>query len=877
MKYFNTNVDDVIKSLDSKSEGLTESEVKKRLTENGKNKLNESPKKTIIVRFLEQLKNVMIIVLIIAAALSCVVSIIENEPITDTIIIICVVLLNAILGLMQESKADKAITALQKMSVPFITVKRGGKVTKIKTEELVVGDMVILEAGNYVPADLRIIESHSLRVVEAALTGESEPIDKVSEILNDEKLPLADRINMLYSGSDVIYGRGLGIVTATGMNTELGKIATSLVEIKAEETPLQKKMKELSKTLSVIVIFIAIFMFIIGLIQGNKLIDVFMFAIALAVAAIPEGLATVITISLAIGVENMSKKNSIVRKLSSVEALGCTEVICSDKTGTLTQNKMSVRKIVIDNEIYDFNKDSSNEKINRLLHAMILCNDTMIDDDKLLGDPTETSLFAFAKDRKINLKTFIDTNKRIHEIPFDSNRKMMSTINKSENEISFYTKGSLESVLECCTKIEINNNVRKITTDDKVLINKINNDLSSQALRVLAFAYKTVSKEKNKEREKEENLTFIGLVAVIDPPRKEVKDAVEKCYSSGIVPVMITGDNIITAKAIASEINIYTEKNEAITGTELDLMSEDELVNRLENIRVYARVSPENKIRIVKAWKSLGKTVAMTGDGVNDAPALKGADIGIGMGITGTEVSKSVSSMVLADDNFATIVTAVAEGRRIYNNIQNAITYLLASNLCEILIILLGMFLLKGDYHILLPVQILWVNLISDTVPALALAFEKPEKNIMELKPRSQKEPFFTKFITTRIITSAVIKFIALTIIYIYICNHYNHVAASSAVFVLLSIIEILYAMTCRSDRYSLKRIGIFSNSIMTYCVIGTLSLQFLMLSNSVTRSWLSVENLNSSLYPLIIIVAIITFLILEINKIIVAKIFNKK
>lgn len=869
MEYYKYDVNDVLDSLNTSLDGLSDEDASVRLIKNGLNKLDEGKKKTFLSRFFDQLKDIMIIVLLVAAILSFVVSIYEGESYVDAIIILIVVLLNAILGVLQETKADKAIDALQKMNSSFIKVKRNAKIKSIKTEELVMGDIILLEAGDYVPADARVLSSFSLKINESSLTGESDSVLKNFSKLLDKEYSLGDRINMVYSGSSVVYGRGEAVITSTGMNTELGKIATVITSMKDEDTPLQRKMNNLSKTLSIFVVMIAMIMFVIGVIQGDSIIDVFMLAVALCVAAIPEGLAAVITISLAIGVQNMSKKNSIVRKLSAVEALGCTEVICSDKTGTLTQNKMIVKKVYYDSEIKE------GVISDKLKDIMILCNDSKISDKEILGDPTETALFDYCKNLETDIFLFLKNNKRVNELPFDSDRKMMSTIDKINDDYFMHTKGSLESVLEKCTKILIDGKVKKITDKEKKEIFDVNNELSSSAYRVLSFAYKSVL-EVDINNPLEDELIFVGLCAMIDPPREEVSAAVLECFNAGMIPVMITGDNLNTAIAIAREIGIYKDGNDAITGLELDKLSDDELKIKLENIRVYARVSPENKIRIVQAFKSIGKTVAMTGDGVNDAPAIKGADIGIGMGITGTDVSKNVSSMVLADDNFATIIDAVSEGRRIYNNIENAITYLLASNLCEIIIIFFGMFFIIDGNYILLPVQILWINLISDTLPALALAFEKSDYNIMKKKPRKKDEPFFNKFTSSRIIVSALIKSLMVIIVYVYLSGVYNHSVAASSIFIILSIVEILYALSCRSSNKSLIEIGIFSNKKMFICVIGTIFLQIIMLSNSLTRGWLGVTDINSYIYFLIFACIIITFLLLELSKIIIAKIYKK-
>lgn len=873
MNNYNKTVEEIYAELETDEQGLTEKKVSERLEKNGYNKLLANKKKSLFARFIDQLKDVMIIVLICAAVLSLIISILEGESFSDTIIILFVVLLNSILGVAQEVKADNAIEALQNMSVPYIKVRRNNKITSIKSEELVIGDIILIESGDYIPADVRIIESHSFKVVESALTGEAESVEKFSKVIDDMEVPLAERYNISYSGSHAVYGRAEAVVIATGMNTELGKIASVINDMKEELTPLQKKMNELSKILSVLVLFVALIMFIIGLLQGSELIDVFMLAVALAVAAIPEGLAAVITVSLAIGVQKMSKQNSIIRKLSSVEALGSTEVICSDKTGTLTQNKMTVRKIYMNNEILDYTNTISLNDLGIMNNAMILCNDSKINGDIILGDPTETSLINFAKKLKLNINNIIKENERIEELPFDSNRKMMSTINSNNNEVTMYTKGSVEAILNSCSKILINGKEKVLSSEEKNKILETNEKLSNEALRVLGFAYKFTNKKANYD---ENHLVFIGLAAMIDPPRVEVKDAVSKCFKAGMVPIMITGDNINTAIAIAKEVGIYSNNYLAITGLELDKLNDEELLDKIEDIRIYARVSPENKIRIVDAWQSKGKIVAMTGDGVNDAPALKGADIGIGMGISGTEVSKNVSSMVLADDNFATIVTAVEEGRRIYTNIQNAIVYLLASNLTEIIIIFFGIIIAPNETHILIPAQILWINLISDTIPALALAFENAESDIMTKKPRNQKEPFFNKFTTSRIITAAFIKSLILCSIYLFVNSQFSHDMACSVIFILLAAIEILFAFSCRSSNKSILEIGFFSNSKMTFCIIGTLFLQIFVLTNEYTSSWLGVNKISPDLYSLIIITIIGTFLMLEIAKVFIAMLFNK-
>ncbi len=887
-EYYNMSVNETLKDLKSSKNGITPKEAKERLAKYGYNKLKETKKKGFISRFIDQFKNVMLIILIIAAILSAVVSSKTGEPFTDTIIILFVVVLNALLGVIQESKAEKAIEALKSMSLPYIKVKRDNKVLSIKTEELVVGDVVLVEAGDYIPADMRIILNYSLRVEEAALTGESVAIDKKEDkIENDKKVPLADRTNMLYSGSSVVYGRGEAVVVATGMNTELGKIAKAISSQKAEITPLQKKMNELSKILSVLVVIIAIVMFIVGYLSGNPIIDVFMLAISLAVAAIPEGLSAVITITLAIGVQKMAKEKAIIRKLSSVEALGSTEVICSDKTGTLTQNKMTLRRIYLDNNMIDVTDVASMKELKKrgsfndndldiLVNISMLCNDIKFGEDSgkktLLGDPTEAALIEFGQHIGYDKENMDENHKRVDELPFDSTRKMMTTVNEFKDEYMVCTKGAIESILANCNRILVNGKIEKLDLNTKNEILKNNLNMAKSALRVLACAYKITKKEENIDKN-ETNLIFAGLVGMIDPPRKEAKRAVERCFNAGMIPVMITGDNKDTAIAIAKELGILKENDEALTGAELDAMSDKELYKRVEKIKVYARVSPENKIRIVKAWKKHGKTVAMTGDGVNDAPALKGADIGVGMGITGTEVSKSVSSMILADDNFATIVVAVKEGRRIYNNIQNVIVYLLASNLAEVLIIFLATLF---NRTILLPIHLLWINLVTDTIPAIALGFEKEEKNIMRQKPRSASEKFFTPFLTLRIIIPGIIKTVVMFLIYFFVEKGYGENMASAAVFTSLSIIEVLFAYICRSDKKPVFKIGLFSNKVMLLCVIGTLLLQSIVISNPLTSAWLKIPIMPIHVYTIIIIAALDCIVIFEIVKVLLAKIFHK-
>ena len=877
-KFYNMSIDEVYQKLNTTKEGLDEEEALKRLENYGPNKLKEGHSKTLFAKFLDQFKNIMIIILLVAALLSGTISILEGESLTDSIIIIIVVLLNAIMGVVQESKAEKAIDSLKKLQIPFIKVKRNGVIKNINSDDLVIGDIVLIEAGDFVPADIRIIENSSLRADESALTGESIPVHKKLDVYEDNTM-LADRKNMLYSGSYIVYGHGQGVVTKTGMNTELGKIALILSNDTETLTPLQKKMNEISKSLSIIVVIIGLFMVVLGIFRNNPLLEVFMLAVSLAVAAIPEGLPAAITIILSIGVQKMAKEKSIIRKLSSVEALGSTEIICSDKTGTLTQNKMTVKEISIGLESKDADEVTFDEikemKYKTIVHDMLLCNDTKYNDEELLGDPTETALVSYAQKFGIEKKNYDIKHERVEEIPFDSERKMMSTINELNGEYRVYTKGAVESILNHSTHAIINGQKVELTNKLKEKILKINNNMSKKALRVLAFAYrdlKKVPEEIHKEKI-ETNLIYVGLIGMIDPPRDEAKDAVEKCFQAGMIPIMITGDNKDTAIAIASEIGIYNKKYKAITGNQLDEMDDETFEKNIERIRVYARVSPENKLRIVKTWKKLGKTVAMTGDGVNDAPALKNADIGIGMGITGTEVSKSVSSMIIADDNFSTIVSAVEEGRRIYTNIQNVIAYLLASNLAEVIIIFFGTLI---GHNIMLPIQLLWINLITDTIPAITLGFEKAEKNIMNEKPRKANEKFFTPFLICRIMVPAILKSIVILTIFIIFEFNYSHKEAMTISFIMLSFIELLFAQVMRSDKKLVKDIGLFSNKPMIIGTILTIGLQLMVIFIPLFRNIFSLVKLTSFEYLLCLIVPIAFAIVSDFNKVLIAKYFKK-
>ena len=810
MKHYLSTPEEVFKETSSSEKGLTSEQAQKRLEENGKNRLEEGKKKSVIRRLLEQFADPMIIILIVAAAISGITAAFEGGFPSDVIIILFVVILNAILGVVQESKAEKAIEALQEMAAATSKVERDSKVMQIKSEDLVVGDVIILEAGDAVPADARIIESASLKIEEAALTGESVPVNKFIDIINlkdtEKDVPLGDRKNMMYMGSSVVYGRGRAVVTATGMDTEMGKIAGALAQAQDGQTPLQKKLAQLSKILSFIVIGICAVIFAIGIIRelvtGNQiglefLLNTFMIAVSLAVAAIPEGLAAVVTVVLSIGVTNMSKKNAIIRKLTAVETLGCAQIICSDKTGTLTQNKMTVVEHYGDDE-------------KMLATGMALCTDVNIDENKeIIGEPTEAALVAYALTLDLNKNDLSKNEPRVAEAPFDSMRKMMSTVHSKDGAYIQYTKGAPDEVLKCCTKILKDGKVRDITEADRTEILKKNKEYADRALRVLACSFKELSEIPADQSPEalEKDLVFCGLVGMIDPVRPEVKAAIEECRTAGIRPIMITGDHKDTATAIAMELGIIDNPDAAITGAQLNEISDEDFEKDVEKYSVYARVQPEHKVRIVNAWKKRGMITAMTGDGVNDAPSIKSADIGVGMGITGTDVTKNVADMVLADDNFATIVSAVEEGRRIYDNIRKSIQFLLASNLSEVLSIFFANLL---GFTILKPVHLLWINLVTDCFPALALAMEKGEKNIMSRPPRNSKDGIFSGGVGFDIFYQGL--FVTGLTLAAYFIGHYieagvweitNSPDGMTMAFLTMSMCEIFHSLNMRSQRGS--------------------------------------------------------------------------
>ncbi len=806
MKHYLCTAEEVFEEVSSTEAGLSSAEAAARLEKNGKNKLQEAKKTPLIVKFFQQLLDPMIIILIVAAVISLVTTLVSGEnEYADFIIIMVVVLLNALLGVIQESKAENAIAALQEMTAATCKVLRDGQIEIVKSQDIVVGDVVLLEAGDSVPADCRLIECASIKAEEAALTGESVPSNKTADVLTSEtgEVALGDRKNMVYMGSTIVYGRGKAVVVATAMETEMGKIAGVLAQAKDGDTPLQKKMNQLSKILTIAVIGICIFIFFFKMIKdgwtGEIALDSFIVAISLAVAAIPEGLATVVTIVLSIGVTNMSKKSAVIRKLTAVETLGCAQIICSDKTGTLTQNKMTVVEAA-----------TTDEKL--LATAMALCSDAELKDGDAVGEPTECALVNYAYTLELNKTDMSVATPRIGEAPFDSMRKMMSTIHQDGEQIVQYTKGAPDEVLKCCTHYLKDGEVLVLDEDAKQTILSQNKDMADKALRVLAAAYRKwdAMPEDSEPATLENNLVFIGLTGMIDPIRPEVKDAIVECRRAGIRPIMITGDHIDTAIAIATQLGIITDKSEAITGAQLNDFSDEEFEKAIEQYSVYARVQPEHKVRIVNTWKAKGMITAMTGDGVNDAPSIKSADIGIGMGITGTDVTKNTADMVLADDNFATIVTAVGEGRRIYDNIRKAIQFLLSSNLAEVVSIFIATMM---GFTLLKPAHLLWINLITDTFPAIALGVEKAEPDLMDRAPRSSKASIFSDGLGINMILQGL--FVAAITLGAFFLGHYmegtqidmQHLDSADGMtmaFLAMSMTEIFHSFNVRSQHHSI-------------------------------------------------------------------------
>lgn len=829
-KFYSTSTAEVQASLHTAEQGLAKAEADKRLREGGANSLVAKRRKTIIERFIDQFKDFMIAVLLVAAIVAA-----FSGEIADAVIILLVVVLNAIFGVFQEVQAEAAIDALKEMSAPMAHVRRDGELLTIKSEDVVPGDIVLLEAGDVVPADLRLISAQTLRVEEAALTGESVPVEKQTGVLDvkaDEKVSLGDQTNMAFMNSNITNGRGTGVVVATGMQTEVGRIAGMLNQADETKTPLQENLNSLGKTLTWLILFLSVLIFALGLLnQRETVLNMLLTAISLAVAAIPEGLPAIVTVTLALGTRRMAKRNAIVRKLPAVETLGSTDIIASDKTGTLTQNKMTVERLFTNNRL-EVASESQATLDDMTVQIMTLANDTQIDKDgKLLGDPTETALVQFGLTHKLDVPALLERLPRVNEVPFDSERKLMTTIHElADGRYLVATKGAPDQLLQRATQYEVDGTVEPMDDKERDLILNTNTQLARQALRVLGMAYKIVTElpETVDTNTVEQEMIFTGLIGMIDPERPEVEEAVREAKEAGIRPMMITGDHRETAEAIAKRLGIIGEHDEKaiISGNELDEMSDDEFAKRVGDYSVYARVAPEHKVRIVNAWQKRGKVVAMTGDGVNDAPALKAADIGIGMGITGTEVSKNASDMVLADDNFSTIVVAVEEGRKVFANIQKAIQYLLSANLGEVLTLFMMTIL---GWQILAPVQILWINLVTDTFPAIALGIEPMERDIMKRKPRGRKSNFLSGGLSQSIIYQGLLEGAITLIVYwigitypMHASDSLAHADALTMAFATLGLIQLFHAFNVKSIYGTIFHKGIFANHSFNWAILAS-------------------------------------------------------
>ena len=880
--WFTKSQEAVLKELNVNSKtGLSTEEAKKRLEKYGLNKLKGKPKKSLLQLFLAQLKDVLIYVLIGAAVINIIAH--GTEGIPDALIILTVVLINALVGVIQESKAEKALEALQQMTAPKSLVRRNGEVIEINSEELVPGDILIIDAGRYIPADVRLIESANLQIQESSLTGESVPSEKNADfITSDEKISVGDKENMAFMSTIAIYGRGEGVVVATAMDTEIGKIAKILDEDENMLTPLQIKLEELGKTLGYGALAICGIIFVVGMLQGRQVVEMFMTSISLAVAAIPEGLVAIVAIVLSLGVKSMSRKNAIVRKLPAVETLGAVNIICSDKTGTLTQNKMTVVKTYTLNNLKDIS-DERNQKANvdetELIRSFVLCSDASIDGGQDIGDPTEVALVVLGDKFNLEKNTLNAEYKRVGENPFDSDRKLMSTLNEEGNKFRVHTKGAIDNILMRSNRILVNGEILPITDEAKAKILKVAENMSDDALRVLGVAFKDVDTEIVPE-EMEKDLVVVGIVGMIDPPRIEVKGSIEEAKRAGITPIMITGDHKNTAVAIAKELGIATDISQSLTGSEIDSIPDEKFAKEIDNYRVFARVSPEHKVKIVRAFKKQGNIVSMTGDGVNDAPSLKSADIGVAMGITGTDVSKGASDMILTDDNFTTIVHAIEEGRNIYNNIKKTIMFLLSCNLGEVLCVFFAT--VFGWAMPLVPTQLLWVNLITDTLPAISLGMDPGDKDVMNRKPRDPKESFFAEGAGMRAIVGGVLIGI-LTLVAFYLgIIHSGDVPIKEAkdgteivtygrtmAFIVLTFSQLFYSLSMRNSKKTIFEVGFFGNMFLIISIIISIILQVLLISIPPIAEMFKVTALDPSHWGIVIGLSLIPFAINEIIKVV--------
>ena len=866
-KLYAKDSETILKEFQTTEKGLSDKEVEKRMESFGNNALKEKKRKGILKVFLNQFKDLLVGILIVSGIISII-----TDNVESTLVIFIVILLNAILGTVQYFKAEQSLEALKSLTAAKCRVIRNGVKQEILSKDIVPGDILFLEAGDLIAADGRIIENHLLKVNESSLTGESLAVEKSVEVLSDGEIPLSERKNMVFGGTLVTYGRAIAVVTVTGMDSELGKIANLMENTKAKETPLQKSLDKFSGKLAIIIITICIIVFVLEIYRNESILNALMFAVALAVAAIPEALSSIVTIVLALGTEKMAKENAIIKDLKAVEGLGAVSVICSDKTGTLTQNKMTVQKVYVDNNVIEgreLKKDNLAHTF--LINNALLCNDSVTVEGKEIGDPTEVALVNLGEELHLDELVIREKYQRISEIPFDSDRKLMSTVNIVNNKSVLFTKGALDALINKVNYLTTSDGVRRLSDEERKKILLVNKQLSEQGLRILAFAYKELQDREEITKEDENDYVFTGLISMIDPPRLESKDAVYKCIMAGIKPVMITGDNKVTAVAIAKEIGIMSKDDIAIEGLEIDKLNDEQLKDKVKNIAVYARVSPEHKIRIVRAWQALGEIVAMTGDGVNDAPALKQADIGVAMGITGTEVSKDAASVILTDDNFSTIVKAVENGRNIYNNIKNSIKFLLSGNLSAIIAVLYSAII-----NLPMPfaaVHLLFINLLTDSMPAIAIGMEKSNGNLLREKPRGRNESILNKELLKIVAFEGIIISI-FTIISFYGGNpHLNPKAASTMAFSTLCLARLFHGFNCRGNK-SIFKLGITTNiyTIFAFC-IGVLLLSIVLFMPPLKQVF-NVVSLSDNQYLLLIFCAIMPTVIIQLLKIIV---FYKK
>lgn len=869
-KYFSIETEEILEKFNVSKDGLNEKQVDENISKYGLNELNQKKKKSVLQVFISQFKDLLIFILIAAGIISML-----SNNVESTIVIFAVIILNAVLGTVQHFKAEQSLDSLKALSAPSAKVIRNGSKIEIHSKNVVPGDILVLEAGDLITADGRVIESYSLQVNESSLTGESLSVDKITEKIDKEEVALGDQKNMVFSGSLVTYGRALVLVTNTGMKTEIGKIATLMDETQEKKTPLQVTLDDFSKKLAIIILAICAIVFGLSLYRKIPVLDSLMFAVALAVAAIPEALSSIVTIVLALGTQKMAKENAIIKKIRAVEGLGSVSIICSDKTGTLTQNKMTVRKVYVDKKLINGSEISLDNKVQEyLIKNSILCNDSTSREGKEIGDPTEVALVNLGHDIEIDELNLRNEYNRLAEIPFDSDRKLMSTLHKIDGKNIMFTKGALDVILDRVKYIMTSDGVRELTLEDKNEILDVNRSLSESGLRVLSFAYRQLDEVRELTLEDEYDYTFLGLISMIDPPREESKQAVADCITASIKPIMITGDHKITASAIAKEIGILRDGDRAIEGLEIDKMSDEELRENVEHISVYARVSPEHKIRIVKAWQDKGQIVAMTGDGVNDAPALKQADIGIAMGITGTEVSKDAASVILTDDNFATIVKSVSNGRGIYNNIKNSIKFLLSGNTSGIIAVLYSSIMaLPMPFA---AVHLLFINLLTDSLPAISIGMEKSNRDLLKDKPRGKNESILNKDFLLGIGFEGLLIAI-FTMVAFYIGNpKETPLTASTMAFATLCLARLFHGFNCRG-KGSIFKLGVFSNKYVWYAFGVGLVLLNAVLFVPFLQNLFEVENLAFNQYVSIYVLAFIPTLIIQLKKVIFEFIENKK